>query len=115
MNAEDPKKSCGDAKPSVRFMPLAPILDVARVFESGAAKYGLRNWEAQPIAYSTYYSAIFRHLIEWFECGEDADAESGQHPLAHVVASCLIVMHSTERGTAVDDRRQVEVKTGAQL
>ena len=113
-NAENPKKACGDAKPSIRFMPAAPLLDVARVFENGAGKYGLRNWRKQPIAYSTYYSAMFRHLAAWFE-GEDADPESGKHHLAHVVASCLIVMDSEARGTGIDDRHNVEVKTGAQL
>ena len=99
-NAEDPKKACGDAKPSVRFMPLAPILDVARVFESGAGKYGLRNWEAQPIAYSTYYSAIFRHLIEWFECGEDADARKWAAPASacHLVLPDCDAQHRARDG-----------------
>ena len=63
---------------------------------------------------STYYSAAYRHLIEWFESGVNVDPESGQHPLAHVIACCLIVIDSTEGGELIDDRGFAEVLTGTQ-
>ena len=109
--AENPKKAHGDMKPSMRFVPTLPLFDVARVFEGGAGKYGIRNWRKQPIRMSTYRDAMLRHLEAWFEGLEDKDSESGRHHLAHVIAGALIVLDSIRLDTAVDDRNEIEVKT----
>lgn len=111
MKSENPKKAMGALKPCLHYVPMNVMLSVARVFELGARKYGLKNWRKQPVDVSTYYSAAYRHLIQFFEHGEDADAESEQHHLAHVVACCLIVMDGLERGALIDDRANYEVKT----
>jgi len=110
----NPKKAFGALKPSLHYAPMNAMLQVARVFELGAKKYGLKNWRRQPVDASTYYSAAYRHLIEWFESGVNVDPESGQHPLAHVIACCLIVIDSTEGGELIDDRGFAEVLTGTQ-
>ena len=110
---ENPKKAHGALKPCLSYMPTSILLAVARVFELGARKYGLRNWRRQPIDASTYYDAMNRHLIAWFEGGEDIDPESGQSHLAHVVACAMIVMDSRNLGTLKDDRGRTEVLTGA--
>lgn len=111
--AEDPKARHGAAKPCIHYLPMQPMLDVARVMELGARKYGIKNWREQPVAASTYYSAMFRHLVAWFESLEEMDPESGEHHLAHVIASALLVLDSQERDVLVDDRAKVEVKRGA--
>jgi hypothetical protein len=85
---------------------------IYRVFELGAKKYGKKNWRKQPVDVATYYNAAQRHLVEFFEEGIDADPESGECPLAHVVACCMIIMDGMQRKTIVDNRNEVEVLTG---
>lgn len=109
--ADNPKKAHGALKPSASFAPMNVMPSVFRVFELGAAKYGKKNWREQPVDASTYMDAAQRHLIEWFEQGIDSDPESGQSPLAHVIACCMIVMDGLERGELKDDRLHTEVLT----
>lgn len=111
MTSQNPKKAFGLLKPCLHYVPMNVMLAVAKVFELGASKYGLKNWRRQPVDVSTYYSAANRHLIAFFEQGQDVDPESGQSHLAHVVACCLIVMDGLERESLIDDRQNYEVKT----
>lgn len=108
---DNPKKAFGALKPCLSYVPMSTMLQVGRVFELGARKYGKKNWRVQPVDASTYYDAALRHLIEFFEQGIDADAESGQSPLAHVIACCMIVMDGLQRGELKDDRREYVVLT----
>jgi hypothetical protein len=112
IDMEDPKKLAGSSKPSMHFVPMNVMIGVARVFELGAKKYGLKNWRKQPVAMTTYYSAIHRHLVQFFEVGVDKDNESGQHHLDHVIASCMILRDGIDRKAIIDDRFDYEVKTG---
>ena len=91
-------------------IPFGPLADVARVMATGAEKYGVRNWRLDPVLASTYVGAIFRHaMLEGAE-GSNIDADSGEHPLAHVIACCLIVMDAEAHGTLMDDRELQESK-----
>jgi len=93
-----------EGKAPMNLVPWGPLAAVARVMATGAAKYGIRNWRIDKILSSTYVAAIARHaLMEWAQ-GKDIDKDSGEHPLAHVVACCLIVMDAEAHGTLVDDR-----------
>ncbi len=112
METENPKKAYGALKPCASFAPMNVMLGVYRVFELGAEKYGRKNWRSQPVDMSTYYNAAQRHLIEFFEQRIDADTESGQSPLAHVIACCMIVLDGIERNEIKDDRAFTEVITG---
>jgi hypothetical protein len=97
-----------DGKIPMEQIPLRALHGVARVLAGGAKKYGFRNWRVEPIAASTYVGAILRHLQEWQE-GSDNDTDSGEHPLAHVIASCLLVIDAEKQGTLIDDRARSEV------
>lgn len=111
METENPKKAYGALKPCASYAPMNVMLGVYRVFELGAKKYGRKNWRKQPVDISTYYNAAQRHLIEFFEQGIDADPESGQSPLAHVIACCMIILDGIERKEIKDDRAFTEVLT----
>lgn len=112
---ENPKKAYGALKPCASFTPMNVMLGVWRVFELGKRKYGLRNWRKQPVEISTYYNAAQRHLIEFFEHGIDKDPESGESPLAHVIACCMIVLDGIERDDIADDRKKTEVLTPGEV
>lgn len=111
-NTENPKEYLGREKPCIQYIPMAELLKVAEVFRLGAAKYGQKNWRVQPVRMSTYYNAMFRHMIDWFEKGEEQDIESTQHHLAHVIADALIMLDGITHKSIMDDRAFTEVKTG---
>ncbi len=99
-----------EGKAPMEYVPYGPLAAVARVMQTGADKYGRKNWRQDKILASTYVGAITRHaLLEWAE-GVNTDKDSGQHPLAHVIACCLLVMDAETHGTLVDDRLDTESK-----
>lgn len=102
-----------EGKPPMEYIPWGPLAGVARVMATGARKYGRNNWWVDRIRAVTYLAAIFRHaFLEW-AAGVNRDKDSGEHPLAHVVACCLIVMDAESRGTLIDDRTFSESKAVA--
>ena len=109
---ENPKELLGREKDCIQYVPMKVILRLARVHKLGADKYGQKNWRVQPVRMSTYYNAMFRHIVDWFEGGVDIDDESKEHPLLHVIACALIVLDGIEKSSIADDRAFAEVKTG---
>lgn len=110
MTDNNPKKARAllDDKDPMEQIPMHVLRGVARVLQGGAEKYGVRNWRTEPVCASTYEGAILRHFAEWQD-GSDEDADSGEHPLAHVIASCLLVLDCIDHGTFIDDRDRTEV------
>jgi len=49
------------------------------------------------------FSAIMRHLLDWFFKGIDKDVESGEHPLSHVIADAMMILSYLEN-KQFDDR-----------
>ena len=97
-----------DGKVPMECVPWGAMAAVARVMAGGATKYGARNWRIDKILASTYEGAIARHaLLEWAQ-GADTDKDSGEHPLAHVAACCLVVLDAIQHGTLIDDRGRAE-------
>jgi len=71
-------------------------------------KYGgYRTW-MPGINFGKLFSATMRHLIDWFCLHKDRDDESGEHPLSHVVANCLMLLSYIEK-EKFDDRRSTNI------
>lgn len=104
---EDPKKEAGDLKDPLHLFPTAALRETSRVLHLGAGKYGVYNWrESGGIKTSVYVAAILRHLTQHMD-GEDTDAESGCSHLAHIIATCDILLDADRVGNLVDDRPKV--------
>ena len=99
----NPKDAHGKRKPSMFAVPPVALVLLGEVMKTGMDKYGLFNWRGTEVKSSVYYDAILRHLMEWRD-GEMVDAESGLHPLAHVMACCAILIDAQEQDTLFDDR-----------
>lgn len=99
----NPKARMGALKCPTQFVPPVAKLYLGLAMEEGANKYGPFNWRQEPISASTYMGAMDRHLAAWFD-GEDNAPDSGIHHLAHVMASCALILDSMECGTLIDDR-----------
>ena len=85
------------------LLPYDAVAQVVAVLLCGAQKYAERNWEGG-ISYSRLFAATQRHMIAWWQ-GEDADPETGLHPLAHAACDVLFLLAFAVRGrTDLDDR-----------
>lgn len=51
-------------KPRTDLLPVKPLLEISKVLECGAAKYGERHWEAG-MEWERPYAATLRHLFAW--------------------------------------------------
>jgi hypothetical protein len=99
----NPKDIIGRSKPCMFFVPPGALLQVARVMELGASKYGPFNWRDKKVSWSAYYSAALRHLFAALD-GEKADTESGMPHEAHAAACMAILLDAMATGNLVDDR-----------
>lgn len=99
----NPKTVFGSAKPGIRHVPTTALLEVGRVMDHGAAKYGPYNWREKQVSSSIYYDAAMRHLMQWWD-GEDKDAESGCLHLAHAMACLGIIVDGSHIRKLNDDR-----------
>lgn len=91
-----------DGKPSIALLPPEAIIEVAKVFTFGAAKYDEHNWR-KGFKYVRVASAILRHIFAWLG-GEDLDKESGISHLAHAVAGLMFLISFQKTNSGVDDR-----------
>jgi hypothetical protein len=100
----DPKAKAGAIKCPLHLLPTVALRETAHVMQLGAKKYGEYNWrESEGVCASTYIGAIMRHLLQ-FTDGEDADSESNRSHLAHIVATCCILLDAESVGKLIDDR-----------
>jgi len=102
----DPKKANGDLKCPMHLLPTVALRAMARALYHGAVTkgYGIYNWRAgDGIKTSTYTAALQRHTLQLMD-GEDVDAESGESHLAHIMATCAILMDAESAGKLIDDR-----------
>lgn len=99
----DPKGEEGKKKTPLHLLPPSALATAAWVHKLGADKYEPWNWRHNKVCASTYVGAIKRHLDAWID-GEDNDPESGLTHIAHIIASCNIIIDAGVFGTLVDDR-----------
>lgn len=102
----DPKGDAGKMKPQLGLIPPSAMEQTAKVHALGAEKYGHWNWRETGVNAMTYVHAILRHLNAWRD-GEDTDGESGASHIAHIAASCNILMDATACGKLIDDRNKI--------
>ncbi len=108
---ENIKAAAGATKPALHLVPPVFKMQVSLAMSFGAAKYGAWNWrgtDAKPVRASTYVAAMHRHLDAWAS-GEDVADDSGVDHLAHLAASCAILMDARAAGRFEDDRAALDL------
>lgn len=78
-------------KPRWSLIPDGVLLDVVKVLEFGASRYGVDNWKHVPDATTRYYDAAMRHMDAWWQ-GEENDVETGSSHLAHAMCCITFLM-----------------------
>ncbi len=100
-NAREAYKN-DDGKPRVELIPPLALMEIGRVLEFGAKKYGANNWR-NGMDWSRFHGAALRHLLAWFG-GESKDAESDLSHLAHAACCLLFLMECEAKQIGCDDR-----------
>ncbi|WP_244427268.1 MULTISPECIES: dATP/dGTP diphosphohydrolase domain-containing protein [Bartonella] len=95
-----------DGKPRLELVPPLALLEIGKVLEFGAKKYGANNWR-HGMDWSRFHGAALRHLLAWFG-GESKDAESDLSHLAHAVCCLLFLMECEAKQIGRDDRFKEE-------
>jgi hypothetical protein len=90
-------------KPRLSDIPPVALLALGAAMSDGEKKYGRFNWRETGSTSSVFYDAMMRHLLDWFN-GEDFAHDSKVHHLAHVMASCAILLDSELHTCLKDDR-----------
>lgn len=103
----DPKRNAGKLKTPLGLIPASAMEETAKVHALGAEKYGPWNWRDTGVNAMTYVHAILRHLNAWRD-GEDIDSESCVSHIAHIAASCNILIDATSCGKLIDDRNKIQ-------
>jgi len=87
------------------LIPFDALEELARVYGVGARKYEDDNW-LRGYRWRLSAGALLRHVARWM-IGEDRDAETGCHHLAHAAWHCLTLLTFHLRGLGTDDRAKV--------
>lgn len=99
----NPKDALGVKKVPLHAVPVKPLLEVGLAMMEGGRKYGTHNYRAIGVRMSTYYDAVMRHMMAWWE-GEDVDPDSGIHHLIKTMASLFVIRDSMHMRNCIDDR-----------
>lgn len=110
---ENPKliQARKEGKAPLEYLVTSVWPEDAVVHKHGADKYGRLNWRVDPILYSTYKAAMLRHMVAFFDKGEDIDPDSGVSHLAHIRACAAVLRDAQLQGSAIDDRNVIESKS----
>ncbi len=91
-----------EGKPRVELIPPEFLLDLAKVLEFGAKKYGDNNWR-KGLKWTRLYASALRHLFAWVG-GEKLDKESKMPHLLHAIANLLFLYEYNHTHPELDDR-----------
>ena len=83
-------KKDDETKPEMAYLPWSALVEVCKIMDYGARKYGRDNWKTcdDPARYT---SALLRHLAA-HQHGEILDPESGYSHLAHMACNSLFLL-----------------------
>ena len=89
-------------KPPLHLIAGAWQYEVAQVMGYGASKYARDNWRKGG-PWTENLGSVLRHINQ-FQTGEDTDAESGRHHLAHALCGLFFVLEWSLQSKGTDDR-----------
>lgn len=86
------------------LVPVDALEEIAAVLTHGAIKHGAHDYrENGGRRWGAEFAACLRHLWEFWR-GNDRDAETGRHALAHAGARILILLQLALEASGRDDR-----------
>jgi hypothetical protein len=98
-------KKDDEGKRRLDLLPLSALVEVTKVLEHGAIKYGEWNWR-NGMKWGRLYAAVLRHLWAWWR-GARTDPESGLSHLSHAACTILFLLAYEAEVLGQDDRPEV--------
>lgn len=89
-------------KPRMDLIPSRPLIELAKVYQFGAAKYSDNGWRAG-IEWHRVIAALYRHLAK-YNGGEDIDPETGLSHMAAVAWNAFALLEYEVTHRELDDR-----------
>jgi hypothetical protein len=109
----NPKHALGIKKVPLHCIPCGPLMEVGLAFMEGGRKYGSHNYRKIGVKASTYYDAVMRHMMAWWE-GEDIDKDSGVPHIIKTIA-CLFVLRDSVLMDNCEDDRPIKYPEGLKM
>lgn len=106
------KHANSSRKVCMSHTPPIAIIMLGMAMEYGAnGDYASYDWRENAITTGDYYDAMMRHLLAYFS-GENCDPKSKIHHLAHIMASCAILLDAElndpyDSGNVYSDTRPI--------
>lgn len=100
----NPKDAIGIRKAPLSCVPMQVVAEVGVAMLEGAAKYGRFNYRVAGVRASVYYDALQRHMMQWWEMGENIDKDSGVHHITKAIATLMVLRDAMINGKCNDDR-----------
>ena len=103
---EDKEDSLGKKydqdKPIFSCLPPDGLIELGKIAQLGAKKYGENNWR-KGIRVTRLIDAAYRHLIS-ASSGKDYDEVDGNNHLASAAWNCLVAIQMIKDNKEMDDR-----------
>lgn len=108
-NKTDKALRYDDNKLRFDLIPQEALIELTKVYTSGAKKYADHNWR-KGMEWSRCIASLKRHLVKW-EMGLTEDPETNTHHLAQVAWNALTLFVYELQGLGEDDRNIPEKVT----
>lgn len=103
VKSSNPKDRAATTRLDLSLWPETASIYGALAMTEGDCKYGGFNFREQGASVSTYYAALRRHMIKFYN-GEWADEKTKVPHLANMLGCIAILVDGFEQGNIIDDR-----------
>ena len=100
----NPKDAVGVKKAPISTVSGAVLAELGLAMMEGALKYGRHNYRIAGVRASVYRDSIWRHLLAWWDFGQDTDPDSGLSHITKAIAGLMVLRDGMILDNWVDDR-----------
>jgi hypothetical protein len=100
----NPKDAVGVKKAPISTVSGAVMAEVGLGMLEGARKYGRHNYRESGVRASVYHDATWRHMLAWWDFGQDLDPDSGLSHVTKAIASLMVLRDAMMMDNWIDDR-----------
>ena len=100
----NPKDAVGIKKAPISTVSGAVMAELGLAMMEGALKYGRHNYRVSGVLASVYRDSVWRHLLAWWDFGQDIDPDSGLNHITKAIAGLVVLRDAMILDNWVDDR-----------
>lgn len=100
----NPKDAVGVRKAPITTVSGGVMAEVGLGMLEGDRKYGRHNYRVMGVRASVYRDATWRHLLAWWDFGQDIDPDSGLNHITKAITSLIVLRDAMLMDKWEDDR-----------